>query len=72
MKLDTYLRRDGALSLTELAERVGVSKARLSQLRKEPEIAPDMALKLEGATDGALNASEMSKIVAQARSGMAA
>ena len=72
MILDAYLRRDDAPSLTDLAEKVGVSKARLSQLRGKTEVPPDMALKLEKATGGILDAASLSPIIADARTGKAA
>lgn len=69
MTLDDYLKRDDTPNLTELAEMVGVSKSRISQLRGEPDLAPEMALRLERATNGMLDASALSKIVADARAG---
>lgn len=72
MTLDAYLKRDGAPSLTELADMIGISKGRLSQLRGKPEIAPDMALKIERATGGELDAALLSPVVAAARKGIAA
>lgn len=67
MTLSSYLARHDALSLTALAERIGVSKGRLSQLRDETNWPAELALKVEGATGGALDASKLSPIVAQAR-----
>ncbi len=72
MTLDTYLSRDGAKSLTALSIEIGVSKGRLSQLRNLTEWPPELALKVEQATDGILSASELSTVVASARNGMAA
>ena len=67
MTLNDYLNRAGAKSLTELALELGVSKGRLSQLRNASEWPPDLALRLEDATAGALNASSLSDVVAKAR-----
>ena len=67
MTLDTYLDRPGAMTLTALAGEVGVSKSRLSQLRDKTDWPADLALKIEGATGGALNASLLSPTVAKAR-----
>lgn len=67
MTLDTYLRRDGAKTLTAIADEIGVSKGRLSQLRNATEWPPELALKVEAATQGALSASKLSAVIAQAR-----
>lgn len=67
MTLDTYLKRDGAQSLTKLAEQLGISKGRLSQLRGREPWPPELALKAEEVTSGLLNASDLSPIVARAR-----
>jgi|TARA_R100000479_G_scaffold176487_1_gene131301 DNA-binding transcriptional regulator YdaS (Cro superfamily) len=65
--LDTHLAREGAPSLTALAAKVGVSKGRLSQLRHSNEWPPELAMAVEKATGGELDAGELSPIVAQAR-----
>ena len=65
--LDEYLNRDGAISLTDLSAKIGLSKGRLSQLRKEADWPPDIALKVETETGGALDASFLSTIIARAR-----
>jgi DNA-binding transcriptional regulator YdaS (Cro superfamily) len=67
MTLSEYLERDGAPSLTDLSVRLGISKGRLSQLRDSVEWPPELALKIEEHTDGGLDASELSPIIAQAR-----
>jgi hypothetical protein len=67
MTLDQYLASDGAKSLTALAAEIAISKGRLSQLRHSVDWPPDLALKVESATSGALNASGLSKIIAAAR-----
>lgn len=68
MTLDTYLKRPNAKSLTELSVEIGVSKGRLSQLRDAEEWPAELALKVEAATGGAINASAISKLVRDARS----
>lgn len=67
MTLNDYLETTGAKSLTALALEIGVSKGRLSQLRNATEWPPDLALRAEDATGGALNASSLSDVVAKAR-----
>lgn len=72
MTLDTYLASSGAKSLTALSAAVGISKGRLSQLRNSTDWPPEVAMKVEKATDGALDAGVLSPVVAQAREGLAA
>ncbi len=67
MTLATYLKSAGAKSLTALSLEVGLSKGRLSQLRNSTEWPADLALKVEAATGGALNASDLCHVVARAR-----
>lgn len=67
MTLDSYLKRKDAMTLTALAVELGVSKGRLSQLRKASDWPPELALAAESKTGGALNASTLSQIVAKAR-----
>jgi hypothetical protein len=67
MTLSEYLKRDGALSLTDLSSRLDVSKGRLSQLRDALDWPPDLALRVEKETQGALDASALSPIIARAR-----
>jgi len=72
MTLHSYLSRAGALSLTALSDKIGISKGRLSQLRHAGEWPPELALKAEQATAGELDASALSPIVARAREERAA
>lgn len=72
MTLDAYLKQAGAVSLTELSGAIGISKGRLSQLRNATEWPPELALKVEEATQGALDAANLSPVVAKARQGLAA
>lgn len=65
--LDTYLKSPGAKSLTALSAELDISKGRLSQLRNADEWPPELALKVEQATAGALNAAKLSHLVAKAR-----
>lgn len=65
MDLQTYLAKRGAL--TALAASVGVTKGRLSQLRNSTDWPPELALKVEHATSGLVDASTLSPIVALAR-----
>jgi len=65
--LDAYLARKDAKSLTEIAKQVGISKARLSQLRNSREWPPQLALEVEKATGGQLSASKLCPVIAQAR-----
>ena len=67
MTLSQYLETAGAPSLTDLSSKLGVSKGRLSQLRDATDWPPDLALKVEEETGGALDASELSPIIARAR-----
>lgn len=68
MNLEAYLNRPDALSLTDLAKVIGISKGRLSQLKNEgKDWPPELALRAEELTDGQLSASSLSGIIAQAR-----
>jgi transcriptional regulator with XRE-family HTH domain len=67
MTLDAYLRRPEAMSLTQLAAEIGVSKGRLSQLRNSTDWPAELALSAESKTGGALNASVLCPLVAKAR-----
>jgi DNA-binding transcriptional regulator YdaS (Cro superfamily) len=67
MDLDAYLTGDGAKSLTALSVEVGISKSRLSQLRHARNWPPELALKIERATDGAVDAGKISPVIADAR-----
>jgi hypothetical protein len=72
MTLDTYLKREGAVSLTDLSAAIGISKGRLSQLRNSTDWPPELAMKAEEVTEGALDASVLSPVIAKARQGLAA
>ena len=72
MKLDDYLKLAASPSLTELSEKVGISKGRLSQLRNSMDWPPELAMLVEEQTQGALDASELSPVIAKARQGAAA
>ncbi len=65
--LDEYLSAAGAQTLTKLSTALGVSKGRLSQLRNARDWPPDLALKVEMETGGALSASDLSPLIAKAR-----
>lgn len=67
MTLSQYLETEGAPSLTDLSVKLGISKGRLSQLRDSTDWPPDLALKVETETNGALDASDLSPIIARAR-----
>ena len=67
MTLDDYLALPDAMTLTRLASEIGISKARLSQIRKEGRWPPEHALAAEKATGGVISASELCPIIAQAR-----
>ena len=66
MTLSQYLEADGSLSRNDLCAKLGITKGRLSQL-KDADWPPDLALKAETETAGALNASDLSPIIARAR-----
>lgn len=67
MTLREYLAREG-LSLSAFGERVGVTKGRLSDLSKnEKDWPPELALTVEEKTQGAIDAAELSSIIARAR-----
>lgn len=65
--LDDYLRRKGSKKLTQLAVELGVTPGRVSQLRNETSWPPELALKIEKATDNFLDASKLSNVIATAR-----
>ena len=67
MTLDTYLSRPDAMSLTQLAAEIGISKGRLSQLRNSTDWPAELALAAESKTGGALSASNLCPVVAKAR-----
>jgi len=65
--LDDYLRRKGAKRVTDLSLELDVTPGRVSQLRHETAWPPGLALKIERATDGYLDASKLSRVIAEAR-----
>lgn len=65
--LDDYLRRKGSKRVTDLAAELSVTPGRVSQLRNATEWPADLALKIEEATGGYLNASHLSETIAKAR-----
>jgi len=65
--LDTYFKSEGAMSLTALANAIGVSKGRLSQLRYSTEWPAQIALDVERATGRKGLASKLCPVIAQAR-----
>lgn len=67
MTLDQYFTRPGSLRLTDLSKAIGVTKGRLSQLRHSKDWPGSIALAVERATDGAVNASDLSPVVREAR-----
>lgn len=67
MTLDAYFKQPNAPSLTAIAAAIGVSKGRLSQIRGGEKCPPDVALRIEAATAGAVSASALSHVIAQAR-----
>lgn len=66
MTLDAYLKQDG-IKAGDLARAIGVSKGRLSQIRGGEKCPPELALKIEAATGGAVSASALSHVIALAR-----
>lgn len=67
MTLQEYLDRPDALGRTALCEALGISNGRLSQLRDFESWPPELALKLEEVTGGAVSASDVSPVIAKAR-----
>lgn len=67
MTLQEYLNQPDALTRSALCERLGISNGRLSQLRDLTDWPPELALRLEEVTAGAISASDVSPIIAQAR-----
>lgn len=55
------------MNLTQLSAKLGVSKGRLSQLQDSLDWPPELALKVEAATDGVISASAVCPVVAKAR-----
>jgi DNA-binding transcriptional regulator YdaS (Cro superfamily) len=69
MTFKDYLEKPDALSLTELSNKVGVSKSRLSQLRNSTNWPGLLALDIERATNGLIDAAKLSPVIKQAREG---
>ena len=67
MTLEAYLKRKDAKNLTALSKALGISKGRMSQLRHAKEWPPELALGLEEATEGRLDASRFSAVIRKAR-----
>lgn len=67
MTLREYLTRPDALPRAELCEALGITAGRLSQLNDITDWPPALALKLEDATGGAVSASDISSLIAKAR-----
>lgn len=67
MTLETYLSRPDAMNASQLAERLGISKGRMSQIRKDGQWPVELALAAERVTGGALNASVLNPLIAEAR-----
>lgn len=64
--LSEYLEGKGAAS--DLSAKLGISRARISQLKdKAGEWPPELALAAEEKTGGVLDAAELSSIIARAR-----
>lgn len=67
MDFTEYLARDDAKSLTQLAEETGVSLSRLSQLKGKGGWTAELALDIERATGGLVDAGRLSATVKRAR-----
>lgn len=66
MDLATYLNQPGNKA-SDLARAIGVSDGRLSQIKTGEPCPPELALKIEAATKGAVSASALSHVIALAR-----
>lgn len=66
MTLDAYLKQPD-IRARDLAAAIGVTGGRLSQIRSGGNCPPELALKIESATDGAVSASALSHVIALAR-----
>jgi DNA-binding transcriptional regulator YdaS (Cro superfamily) len=66
MTLDAYLKQP-EVKARDLAAAVGITGGRLSQIRSGDSCPPELALKIEAATNGAVNASVLSHVIALAR-----
>lgn len=66
MTLLEYLKRPGAMNRAEICDGLGITPGRLSQLKAAPW-PPELALKMEKLTRGALSASDLCPVIKQAR-----
>ena len=66
MTLTTYLKRPDAMNASQLAAALKVSRGRITQLKDKPW-PPELALLAEKVTEGALDASALSPVIAEAR-----
>jgi DNA-binding transcriptional regulator YdaS (Cro superfamily) len=66
MSLDAYLNLPENKA-ADLAKAIGISSGRLSQIRGGQKCPPELALKIEAATNGAVSASALSHVIALAR-----
>jgi len=67
MSLEAYFARPDAMNATQLAERLGISKGRMSQIRADGKWPVELALAAERVTGGAINASMLNPLIAEAR-----
>ena len=65
--IKSYFDRPGSLKRAEVCEAMNITQGRLSQLRDSVDWPPELALKMESVTRGAINASDISPLVAKAR-----
>jgi DNA-binding transcriptional regulator YdaS (Cro superfamily) len=66
MDLTAYLNQPGNKA-ADLAKAIGVSDGRLSQIKGGQPCPPELALKIEAATNGVVSASALSHVIALAR-----
>jgi DNA-binding transcriptional regulator YdaS (Cro superfamily) len=67
MDIDTYL-RDRSISEAQLASLTGTTGATINRLRHgKMRASPELAMRIEAATDGAVSASDLSPVVRLAR-----
>ena len=60
-------RKERGLSLEQLGEQIGKSKATLSDIENGGRCTPKLALEIEAHTDGLVNAAALSEEIALAR-----
>jgi len=65
--IDDFLRLKHSMSVKALAEACNVSPGRISQLRHADSVPPELALDLEVATGGFLDAGDLSPVIKRAR-----